>query len=305
MVATTAFLNLDDDHRLFFSPAGPVTVNPLTLERLPYDPSHLVPLSSAALDYIVVVGTPDLPAADPRDAVMLARQRPGALAWAAAPGAIAIAFEAFAHARRLDLVRAACRSPQDAMNDLGAGRIQISVMPPAGALPHVQAGRARILAVTSAIRAPAAPEVATTAEQGFPDYALQGFVGVFGPPDMPQARRDMVSAAVRAVAAEPEIVARLATAGQVARRIIRGRRPPGGRRGRAGSGPAGAGATIRLTREDRSRPAATRALPGINPAAPPFPAAGGPSRRPQGRARRGSTAPAAPRRRRHRAGAWA
>jgi tripartite-type tricarboxylate transporter receptor subunit TctC len=216
VVAVAAFLNLNDDHRLFFSFAGPVTVNPLTIERLPYDPTHLVPLSTAALDYVAVLGAPDLPAPDLRAAVALARARPGTLAWAAAPGAIGFAFEAFAAAERLDLVRAAYRNPQDAMADLGAGRIQLSVLPLAGALPHVQAGRARLLAVTNATRAPAFPDVATTAEQGFPGYAFQGFVGVFGPPDMPSARRARVSTAVRDVAAEPEIVARLAAAGQVA-----------------------------------------------------------------------------------------
>jgi tripartite-type tricarboxylate transporter receptor subunit TctC len=216
VVATTAFLGLNDDHRLFFSFAGPVTVNPLTIERLPYDPAHLVPLSTAALDHIAVAAAPDLPVADLREAVVLARRRPGALAWAAAPGAISLAFEGFAAARRLELVRAAYRSTQDAMTDLAAGRIQLAVMPLATALPHAQAGRARLLAVTGAGRATAAPDVATTAEQGFADYAFQGFVGVFGPPDMPPTRRLLVSEAVRAVAAEPEVVRRLAAGGQVA-----------------------------------------------------------------------------------------
>jgi len=217
VVAATAFLNLNDDHRLFFSFAGPITVNPLTMDRLPYDPAHLVPLSTAALDYIVVAGAPDLPARDLREAVALARSRPGSLAWAAAPGAIGFAFEGFAAAQRLDLVRAGYSSPQVAMMDLGEGRIQLTVMPLAGALPHVQAGRAKLLAVTNDGRAPAAPEVPTTAEQGFPDYAFSGFVGIFGPPDMPPARRLMVSEAVRAVASDPETVRRLEVSGQVAR----------------------------------------------------------------------------------------
>jgi tripartite-type tricarboxylate transporter receptor subunit TctC len=217
VVATMAFLNLNDDHRLFFSFAGPVTVNPLTIERLPYDPAHLLPLSSAALDNIVVLATPGLPAADLRAAVALARARPGTLTWAAAPGAIAWAFEAFLQEQRLDLVRAAYRSPQDAMLDLGAGRIEIAVLPLAGALPHVQAQRARVLAVTNPARAAVLPDVATTAEQGFGGYSFQGFVGVFGPPDMPPARQRLVSEAVRAVAAEPFVASRLAAAGQVAR----------------------------------------------------------------------------------------
>jgi tripartite-type tricarboxylate transporter receptor subunit TctC len=90
------------------------------------------------------------------------------------------------------------------------------VTPLASALPHAEAGRARLLAVTGTTRAPAAPQVATTTEQGFPHYVFQGFVGVFGPPDMPSARRHLVSEAVRAVAAEPETIRRLALGGQIA-----------------------------------------------------------------------------------------
>ncbi len=216
VVATMAFLNLQDDHRLFFSFAGPITVNPLTIARLPYDPAALVPLSSAALDHMAITGAPDLPVQDLAGLVALARARPGSLAYMVAPGAIGLSFEGFLAAQGLDLVRVGYRSPADAWQDVAAGRVQVTVTPIASALPHVQAGRARLLAATGTTRAPAAPDLATTTEQGFPDYVFQGFIGVFGPPDMPEARRRRVSAAVQSVAAEPETVRRLTLSGQIA-----------------------------------------------------------------------------------------
>lgn len=216
VVATMAFLNLQDDHRLFFSFAGPVTVNPLTIARLPYDPAALVPLSAAALDHVAITGAPDLPVEDVAGLVALARARPGALAYMVAPGAIGLAFEGFLAAQGLNLVRVGYRSPADAWQDVAAGRVQVTVTPIAAALPHAQAGRARLLAVTGTTRAPAAPELPTTTEQGFPDYVFQGFIGVFGPPDMPEARQRRVSAAIRSIAVEPETVRRLALAGQIA-----------------------------------------------------------------------------------------
>ena len=216
VVATMAFLNLQDDHRLFFSFAGPVTVNPLTIARLPYDPAALVPLSSAALDHVAVAGAPDLPVRDLAGLVAHARARQGALAYVVAPGAIGLAFEAFLAAERLTLLHVGYRSPADAWQDLAAGRVQVTATPLASALPHAQAGRARLLALTGTTRAPAAPGVATTAEQGFPRYAFQGFVGVFGPPDMAESRRRLVSEAVRAVAGEPETIRRLGLGGQIA-----------------------------------------------------------------------------------------
>lgn len=216
VVATMAFLNLQDDHRLFFSFAGPVTVNPLTIARLPYDPAALVPLSSAALDHVAISGAPDLPVRDLAGLVALARSRPGTLAYMVSPGALGLAFEGFLAAQGLDLVRVGYRSPADAWQDLAAGRVQVTATPIAAALPHAQAGRARLLAVTGTTRAPTAPELATTTEQGFPDYVFQGFIGVFGPSDMPEARQHRLSAVIQSIAAEPETLRRLTLAGQIA-----------------------------------------------------------------------------------------
>jgi tripartite-type tricarboxylate transporter receptor subunit TctC len=216
VVATMAFLNLQDDHRLFFSFAGPVTVNPLTMPRLPYDPAALQPLSLAALDHMAVAGAPDLPVQDLAGLVALARARPGQITCMVAPGAIGLAFEGFLAAQGLDLLRVAYRSPADAWTDVAAGRVQVTVTPLASALPHAAAGRARLLALTSPERVAAAPELATTVEQGFPDYVFQGFVGVFGPPGMPASHQAVVSEAMGTIAAEPEIIRRLALGGQVA-----------------------------------------------------------------------------------------
>jgi tripartite-type tricarboxylate transporter receptor subunit TctC len=217
VVATTAFLGIGDDHRLFFSFAGPVTLNPLTIERLPYDPAHLLPVSTAALDGIGVAAAADLPAADLRAAVALARARPGGLTWASAPGAIGLAFDAFLEEQRLDIVRANYPTGVPAMNDVAAGRVQLAVMPLGTILPHLQTGRARLLAVTNPRRVAAVPDVATTREQGFADYVFQGFVGIFGPPDMPPARRARLSGLVREVAGETALAERLRAGGQEAR----------------------------------------------------------------------------------------
>ena len=217
VVATSAFLAIPDDHRLFFSFAGPVTLNPLTIERLPYDPAHLLPISTAALDGIGIAAAADLPASDLREAVALARARPGALSWASAPGAIGLAFDAFLDAQRLDLVRASYPSGVPAMNDVAAGRVQIAVMPLGTILPHLEARRAKLLAVTNPRRVAALPDIATTTEQGFADYVFQGFVGIFGPPDMPPARRAVLSALIRGIAADPALSERLRSGGQEAR----------------------------------------------------------------------------------------
>lgn len=214
VVATTAFLSLRDDHKLFFSFAGPVTVNPLTIAPLPYDPAQLVPVAAAAIDHVAVSAAPDLPVRDLPGLVALARARPGGLAYVMAPGAIGLAFEGFLAAERLDLLRIAYRSAADALNDLAAGRVQVTVAPLATLLPQARADRARLLAVTGPARAPAAPDIPTTAEQGFPHYVFQGFVGLFAAADMLPEQRRRLGEAMRRVAAEAETQRRLTLAGQ-------------------------------------------------------------------------------------------
>jgi tripartite-type tricarboxylate transporter receptor subunit TctC len=81
--------------------------------------------------------------------------------------------------------------------------------------PHVDAGRARLVAVTNSQRAPALPAVPTVAEAGFPALTFDGLVGLFGPHDMAQAARDRIAADIRAELAGPAVAARLATSGAV------------------------------------------------------------------------------------------
>jgi tripartite-type tricarboxylate transporter receptor subunit TctC len=83
-------------------------------------------------------------------------------------------------------------------------------------LAVAQTGKVRILAVTNRQRSPAAPQVPTAIEAGFPDVIAEGFQGFFGWRDMPTQLRDRIAADVRAVA--PELPnERLEALGQVVR----------------------------------------------------------------------------------------
>jgi tripartite-type tricarboxylate transporter receptor subunit TctC len=97
--------------------------------------------------------------------------------------------------------------------DLGEGRLQVLVTSVLASNAPVQSGKARIIAVTSAQRAPMLPDVPTTAEAGYPEMTIDGLSGLFGWRDMPSALRDKISADVQAVAQDPEIRARMETSG--------------------------------------------------------------------------------------------
>jgi tripartite-type tricarboxylate transporter receptor subunit TctC len=108
------------------------------------------------------------------------------------------------------------RNPVEAINDLAAGRIHVNETAYAIARPQLQAGKIKLLAVTNSARAPTLPDLPTVKEAGFPDPAIDGLVGFFGPPDMPQALRERIAADVRGVAAaDPLIEERLNATGQM------------------------------------------------------------------------------------------
>lgn len=213
VVAAMAFLGLNDDHKIFFSFAGPFTVNPFTIPNLPYRPEQFAPLSTVAIDHIAIAVSPSLPASDLAEAVALARR--DALAWASSPGGIAIAFAGFAAAQGLTLTRVQYRAVPEMLNDLSQGRLHLAVMPLATALPQAQAGRLKLLAVTNATRSPAAPAVATAAEQGFPAYVFEGFVGVFADARQPAAARHALEQGAREVVGDAAFAARVSAAGQL------------------------------------------------------------------------------------------
>jgi tripartite-type tricarboxylate transporter receptor subunit TctC len=78
---------------------------------------------------------------------------------------------------------------------------------------QAEAGKIKILAVTNAVRAEAAPEIPTVAEAGYPDLTLGGLLGLFGPKDMPHALQERIASEVHDILKEREAKKRLINLG--------------------------------------------------------------------------------------------
>jgi tripartite-type tricarboxylate transporter receptor subunit TctC len=216
--AAASFAAAHDDHTLLCSFAGIVTINPLNYDKLPYDPaSDLVPIASIADNFLGFAVSEKLQVKSVDQFVALARTRPGKLNWAATPGVPLYAFAALEKAAGINLVQIVYRDFNPALLDAGEGRIQAVATGILLMLPHVQAGKIRLLMLHSRQRSPQTPEVPTAHEAGYPELTFDGIVGFYGWRDMPADLKQRIADDVRAVSVDPAIAVRLANSGSALR----------------------------------------------------------------------------------------
>jgi tripartite-type tricarboxylate transporter receptor subunit TctC len=217
IVAAREFVSRRDDHTLLYSFAGLITINPLLHSKLPYDPARdLVPIAATTDNFIAIA----VPASSKVNSLSglgkRARTNPGKLTWAATPGLPTYALASFQRSSGLNMSQASYRDFNPAIVDLGEGRIDVLASGVAPLLPQVRAGKIKLLAVINRERTPAAPDVPTVAEVGYPQLTFSAVTGFFGWRDMPSDLRERIAADVRAIVAEPTIKERLAKMGAVA-----------------------------------------------------------------------------------------
>ena len=218
IIAAQALVNARDNHTLLFSFAGLITINPLIHDKLPYDPARdLVPIAPGADNFFAIAISEKLGIKTLAELIALARAKPGKLNWAATPGLPQFIFAALAKSAGLQMIEVSYKDFTPALQDLGEGRIEVAVTGLALFLPHVQAGRVRLLMVTNRERAPVAPGVPTASEVGHPELTFEGTVGFYGWRGMPDELRDRIAGDARTIAADPVVGARIASVGSLVR----------------------------------------------------------------------------------------
>jgi tripartite-type tricarboxylate transporter receptor subunit TctC len=214
-VAITAVISAKDDHVLLFAPASTFTAHPLLHDKLPYDIKDLVPIARVTNTLIALAVPTELGVGSIKELAVKIKAAPGKLNYASVTGANDLMWAAFLKTEKLDMAKVPYKDPVTAINDLSEGRIQAFVGAYAIMRPRVLAGKVKVIALTNLQHAAALPDIPTGKEAGYKSLEFDGLVGLLGPRDMPQAARDLIAADIRAIAADPEVVARLGTTGQV------------------------------------------------------------------------------------------
>jgi tripartite-type tricarboxylate transporter receptor subunit TctC len=212
--AINAFVGAHDIHTLLFAASGTFTAHPTQYAKLPYDPTDLVPLARVSSTIIAVAVPTALNVNTLDELVALARKKPGELNLAPTPGTTEITFDNFMKATGITMTKIPYGDITKALTDLSENRVQVIVSGIAVVKSQVEAGKVKLLAVTSLKRASAAPDLPTATEAGYPSLALDGLIGLFGPKNLPAGTAERIAADVQAVAADPSIGPRLAATGQ-------------------------------------------------------------------------------------------
>lgn len=217
LVALNAFVTAHDDHVLYFGPAGVFQVLPYDQESLPFDVRRdLVPIVCVS-EVVLAISVPAAAnVATLDELVALARAQPGTLNAAAATGVSDFLLFGFIKQQGLQIAKVPYRDINQGANDLAAGRIQLLATSLAVVEPLAQAGRIKILAVTSSQRAPATPDVPTVEEAGYPALTFESLFGLFGPRGISEDVRNRIATAIRSIAeADPAIAKRIGDIGTI------------------------------------------------------------------------------------------
>ena len=189
-----------DGYTILMGNIGTQAINPALYKKLPYDPdTAFVPISLVAELPLAMTVHPGVAATTPRELIALARLRPGQLSYSSsgAGGAPHLAAEMFKQATGSYILHVPYRGGGPAVADLLAGHVDLSFMTVLEAGGHIKAGKLRALAVTSAQRVPALPDVPTLAESALPGFNSISWIGLLAPAGTPKEIVDKIAADVR------------------------------------------------------------------------------------------------------------
>ena len=191
------------------------TVNP-ALYPIKFDPlNDITPVIQVSQGPMLVVANPKLPVKTTKELIALAKSKPGQISFASAgQGSIShMAAELFMSTAGIKMNHIPYRGTGPALTDTIGGQTEIFFSSTATALPHVKAGRLRAIAVTTAKRLAAEPDVPALAESGVPGYDVALWHGLVGPKGLPRPVVDPINTEVNKILKLKETADQLQTDG--------------------------------------------------------------------------------------------
>lgn len=192
------------------------SVNASLIKGLQYDLARdVVPITQATTQPYALVVHPSVQAKSVKDLIALAKAKPGQLNYGSSGtgGLSHLSGALFSSLAQLDIVHVPYKGGNPAMIDVIAGQIQMLYSTILQSQPHIKAGKLRPLAVTTAKRSRAAPDLPTMQEAGVRGYEVAGWYGVIAPLKTPQSIIARLNKEIVEILRLPELATRLAADG--------------------------------------------------------------------------------------------
>jgi tripartite-type tricarboxylate transporter receptor subunit TctC len=200
-----------DGYTLLMGTVSSQAINP-AMNKVGYDPlKDFTPIAPLASIPFVLVAHPSFAAKGVAEVVALARANPGELSYASAGLGTSnhLAGELLASAAGVKLLHVPYKGSAPALNDVVAGHVPLMFDLQATALPYVQSGKLKALAMTGKTRSALLPGVPTVIETGLPGYEVSAWFGVFAPAGLPKPVLDRLNTEITAVIGMPDMQKRL------------------------------------------------------------------------------------------------
>ncbi|KRC27152.1 tripartite tricarboxylate transporter substrate binding protein [Acidovorax sp. Root217] len=188
------------------------TINATLYPKLGYDPvKDFEPIGMIAKIPNILVVNPKLPVKSLADYVRYAKESKDGITFASSGSgsSIHLSGEMFKMQSQLKMLHVPYRGSAPAVTDLLGGQVDSMFDNTPSALPHVQAGKLRAIAITSAQRSPLLPDVPTLAESGYAGFDVQSWFALAAPAGTPRPVVEQLNTALNKVLALPEVRNRL------------------------------------------------------------------------------------------------
>jgi len=193
----------------------PHAINMSLYKKVNYDlATDMTAISNLATFPSMIATHPSLPVKSMKELIALARKSPGALNYGASAGSPNhLVMELIGVMANVKFVHIGYKGSGPGIIDLVGGHLHVSSIGFPGAMPHVQTGRLRPIAVTSAKRSSLLPDLPTIAESALPGFDVNSWYGVFGPAKIPADIVTRLNSEIRAAMNTDDVKSKLAGVG--------------------------------------------------------------------------------------------
>ena len=208
VVGTAAMIKSAPDGLTLSMVSNNHVIYPSVLKSLPFDPvADITPIALIGATPLVLVVNPKVPARDMKELVALFKANPGKYNYASSGNGtiLHLAPEMFKDVTKTFVTHIPYRGVAPMVQDIIGGQVDMGVLALPSAQAHIKAGTMRAICVSAPARIPAAPDIPTSTEQGYPGYMVEGWIAVIGPKGLPAEQVKRINAAVVAAFSTSEV----------------------------------------------------------------------------------------------------